>query len=233
MSVIAQDKLRIYAASSMTNAVDEMVEIFEQSHRVKVTTVYGGTSSLARQVEQGAPVDVFIAANKKWMNYLVSKNVVLGDNVTNIATNELVVVSTSKLTLDVNSASSWLDVLKGQRIAIGQPNAVPAGIYAQESLESLNVWNDLKGHLAPTKNVRIALALVERNETPIGIVYKTDAALTDRVQVVARLPRASHQAIVYPIAAMNTHSATTQFIQFVRSSEGQAILGKYGFNQGL
>lgn len=231
-SLSAQERLRIYAASSMTNAVNELVDVYESKSQVKITTVYGGTSSLARQVEQGAPVDIFIAANTKWMNYLVDKNLISSDNVTNIATNELVVIAAEPVELDVTSASSWTLALNGQRMAIGQTNAVPAGIYAKQSLESLNVWSQLKRQLAPTKNVRIALTLVERKETPLGIVYKTDALSSSNVQVVARLPETSHDAIIYPMAMMNSEATTVDFTHFVHSKAGQEILKKYGFNQG-
>ncbi|KOO15913.1 molybdate transporter [Vibrio xuii] len=231
-SLSAQEQLRVYAASSMTNAVNELVDVYESKSQVKITTVYGGTSSLARQVEQGAPVDVFIAANTKWMNYLVNKNLITGDSVTNVAANELVVIAAEAVELDVTSESSWISALNGQRMAIGQTNAVPAGIYAKQSLESLNVWPQLKRQLAPTKNVRIALTLVERKETPLGIVYKTDALSSSNVQVVASLPEASHDAIIYPMAMMNSEPATVDFTLFVRSKAGQEILKKYGFNQG-
>lgn len=233
MPLSAAEQLRIYAASSMTNAVNELVEVFERNADVKITTVYAGTSSLARQVEQGAPVDILIAANTKWMNYLVDKGVVSSDNVTNIATNELVVISTELIKLDVANESSWHATLNGQRLAIGQTNAVPAGIYAKQSLESLNVWSQVKQQLAPTKNVRIALTLVERNETPLGIVYKTDALSSPKVQIVATFPETSHDAIIYPMAMMNEAPTTRDFTQFVNSKKGQEILKKYGFNQGM
>ncbi|WP_394126234.1 molybdate ABC transporter substrate-binding protein [Vibrio hepatarius] len=231
-SLSAQEQLRIYAASSMTNAVNELVDVYESNNKVKVTTVYGGTSSLARQVEQGAPVDVFIAANTKWMNYLVDKDLISGDNVTNIATNKLVVIAATAIELDVTNENSWKSALNGQRLAIGQTNAVPAGIYAKQSLESLNVWSQLKRQLAPTKNVRIALTLVERKETPLGIVYQTDALSSPNVQVVASLPETSHDAIIYPMAIMNSEPTTVDFTQFVHSKAGKEILKKYGFNQG-
>lgn len=231
-SLSAQEQLRVYAASSMTNAVNELVDVYERNNKVKVTTVYGGTSSLARQIEQGAPADVFIAANTKWMNYLVDKDLISSDSVTNIATNKLVVIAAMALELDVTNESSWKAALNGQRLAIAQTNAVPAGIYAKQSLESLNVWSQLKRQLAPTKNVRIALTLVERKETPLGIVYQTDALSSPNVQVVASLPQTSHDAIIYPMAMMNSEPTTVDFTQFVHSKAGQEILKKYGFNQG-
>lgn len=230
-SISAQENIRVYAASSMTNAVNELVEQFKQEHAITVTTVYAGSSSLARQIEQGAPIDLYISANEKWMDYLVQSGVVMRDAVINIATNKLVVVGTESATLDIKDPQSWLSLLAGNRLAIGQTNAVPAGIYAQQSLESLGVWSELKSSLAPTKNVRIALTLVERQETPLGIVYKTDANLSDKVTLISELPDDSHTPITYPMARLNDKASTASFAQFVLSEQGQSILQSYGFSQ--
>lgn len=231
VSTYAEDKLRIYAASSMTNAVNELVNEFEKQHDVSTTTVFAGTSSLARQIEQGAPVDLFIAANTKWMDYLVKQKVIQGDAVTRVARNQLVVVAPigQKGTLDIKDSQSWLNYLQGQRLAIGQTNAVPAGIYAKQSLEHLSVWPQLKRLIAPTNNVRIALALVERSEVPLGIVYKTDALMSSGVKVLATLPHTSHSPIVYPMAQLNTKPQTDQFVQFIESDKAQQIMQSFGF----
>ena len=169
--------------------------------------------------------------NIKWLNYLVKQQVISGDAVTSVAVNQLVVVTPvdQKGTLKVNDSDSWLNYLQGQRIAIGQTNAVPAGIYAKQSLESLSVWPQLQGALAPTNNVRIALTLVERKEVPLGIVYKTDAMMSSGVKVVAELPESSHDAIIYPMAQLNAKPQTKQFSAFVQSQRGQQILKSYGF----
>lgn len=227
----AQEKLRIYAASSMTNAVNELVSEFEKKSQVSVTTVYAGTSSLARQIHQGAPVDLFIAANTKWMNYLVEQKVILGDSVTEVASNQLVVITPvdRQGTLKIDDSDSWLNYLQGQRIAIGQTNAVPAGIYAKQSLEYFSVWHQLKGVLAPTNNVRIALALVERKEVPLGIVYKTDAMMSSGVKVIAQFPESSHAPIIYPMAQLNAKKQTKWFAAFIKSKRAQEILKSYGF----
>lgn len=227
------EKIRVYAASSMTNVVDEIVQKFEANNDVTVTTVYGGSASLARQLVQGAPADIYISANQKWMNYLVKQQVVNSDNVTNVASNDLVVVApqgqTTELTL--NSADSWLANLDGLRLAIGQTNAVPAGIYAKESLQRIGVWDELKIHLAPANNVRIALTLVERKEAPLGIVYKTDAMLSSKTQVVATLPSNTHTAIIYPMAVFNNQPVTLKFAQYMVSDQAQQVLKRYGFKR--
>jgi len=227
------ETLRIYAASSMTNVVNEIVDLFESTNSVKVTTVYGGSASLARQLAQGAPADVYISANLKWMDYLVDQQIVSSDAVTNIAANELVVIAPKgqNVELDINMTDSWLSALNGSRLALGQTNAVPAGIYAKEALLKTGIWDDVKPFLAPTNNVRIALTLVERKETPLGIVYKTDALLSDKTDIVATFPRASHSSILYPMAMLNNKAHTRRFVQFMDSKQARIILKRFGFTE--
>jgi len=231
-SASAAEKLMVYAASSMTNAVNELVSVFEHQHDVDVTTVYAGSSSLARQLVNGAPADIFISANNQWMDYLKNQEIVSSDNVTQLATNQLVVVAPidSKPEFEITSAKSWLNSLENSRLAIGQPNAVPAGMYAKQSLENLKVWKAIQSKLAPTNNVRIALTLVERKEAALGIVYKTDALYSKKVKQLAVLPESSHQPIVYPMAILNQQESTKMFATFVQSPQASNILKKYGFN---
>ncbi|UPQ89920.1 molybdate ABC transporter substrate-binding protein [Vibrio sinaloensis] len=227
----AAETLRIYAASSMTNAVTSLVEEFKQQYEVDVTTVFGATSSLARQIEHGAPADIYIAANTKWVDHLIRQQVVNSDAVTNVASNKLVVASKQQgLKLDITQLQDWLTILSdGQRLAIAEPNAVPAGIYARQSLQSLDVWNSVNSKLAPTNNVRVALTLIEREEVPIGIVYQTDVHQSPELVVVAELPDESHQPIVYPMIRLTDHSTSVLFADFVTGVHGQAILSQYGF----
>ncbi|WP_425667132.1 molybdate ABC transporter substrate-binding protein [Vibrio tubiashii] len=227
------ESLRIYAASSMTNVVNDLVEQYEESNDTSVTTVFGGSASLARQLAQGAPADIYISANHKWMEYLVEQSIVNGDGVTNIAANSLVAIAPKGhlLNLDVDSEESWISALEGYRLAIGQTNAVPAGMYAKQALVNLGVWDEVKTHLAPTNNVRIALTLVERGESPLGIVYKTDALLSDKVEVVATLPSSSHANIVYPMASLNEKIETQRFVKFIHSEQAQRVFKQYGFTE--
>ncbi|WP_394145019.1 molybdate ABC transporter substrate-binding protein [Vibrio atypicus] len=231
-SASAAEKLMVYAASSMTNAVNELVSVFEHQHDVDVTTVYAGSSSLARQLVNGAPADIFISANNQWMDYLKNQEIVSSDNVTQLATNQLVVVAPidRQPEFEITSAKSWLNSLENSRLAIGQPNAVPAGMYAKQSLENLKVWKTIQSKLAPTNNVRIALTLVERKEAALGIVYKTDALYSKKVKQLAALPESSHQPIVYPMAILNKNESTKMFATFAQSPQASNILKKYGFN---
>ncbi len=227
------EKLRVYAASSMTNVVNDIVQKFEESNEVEVITVYGGSASLARQLAQGAPADIYISANQKWMDYLIQQQVVASDDVTNVASNELVVVAPKHQDseLIIHNAASWTSNLDGLRLAIGQTNAVPAGIYAKESLQSLGVWSEVKNHLAPANNVRVALTLVERKETPLGIVYKTDAMLSEKTEIVATLPSNTHSAIIYPMAVFNNQPVTLKFAEYMLSDQTQQLLSRFGFSR--
>jgi molybdate transport system substrate-binding protein len=231
-TVNAANDLKVYAASSMTNAIDDIAQDFKEKYDVNVTPVYGASSSIARQIMNGAPADIFISANTKWMGYLVNKGVVKGDNVTELVHNSLTLIaptSSSAVTFDFSSGKAWDAALNGGRLAIGNPTSVPVGMYAKESLTTLGVWNDIQDKIAPAKNVRLALALVERGEAPLGVVYKTDAKLTDKVKVIGELASNTHSAIVYPAAMVSDSSESKQFFQYLKSDEAKAVFTQYGF----
>lgn len=234
LGVSAKESLRVYAASSMTNVVTEIAQQFERQHNIEVITVFAGSSSLARQLVNGAPADVFISANRKWMDYLIDSDIVTSDAVKNLVENKLVLVAPKGIAqpFDLSNLSKWEDALVGGRLAIGMPNAVPAGIYAKQSLKSLGIWNWIEKSLAPSNNVRVVLALVERQEVPLGIVYQTDARLSKKVDTLAVLPEQSHQPIVYPMASLNDKSYTREFIGYLQSEQSQALFSKYGFEPG-
>ncbi|MGR5236047.1 molybdate ABC transporter substrate-binding protein [Vibrio alfacsensis] len=224
--------LKVYAASSMTNAIDEIAQDFEKKYNVSVTPVYGGSASIARQILSGAPADVIVLANTKWMNYLIESGKIKGDDVTNIARNSLVAVAprSSKVALfDVSDAKAWKDILNGNRLALGNPATVPAGMYAKESLSHLGVWKSIERQVAPAKNVRLALTFVERGETPLGIVYKTDAHLSDKVKVIAEFANDTHADIVYPAAMVNNSTQSAQFFQYLKSDDAKRVFAHYGF----
>lgn len=225
----AKERINVYAASSMTNALDALVEAYETTSDISVTKVFAGTSSLARQIEQGAPADVFISANQSWMNYLVDGERVNRDAVTQLATNRLVVVSHSKADLDLDSVESWQSALGGERFSMGLPSSVPVGIYAKQALESYGIWDSIKHSSAPTNNVRSALTLAERNEVALAIVYLTDAKMSDDVEIVATFPSSRHDKITYPMAILNDKPSTQSFADFLLSDEGKAILHRFGF----
>ncbi|CAH1526389.1 molybdate ABC transporter periplasmic binding protein [Vibrio jasicida] len=228
----AATDLKIYAASSMTNAIDDIAQKFEQKYDLSVTPVYGGSSSIARQILNGAPADVFISANTKWMNYLLKSKVVKSDSVTNLVQNSLVVIApqdSSIATFDFSDADAWNKALDGNRLALGNPVSVPAGMYARESLTNLGVWKVLERQIAPAKNVRLALALVERAEAPLGVVYKTDAQLTTKVKIVGEFASDTHADIVYPAAIVKDSIQSKQFFQYLKSDEAKQVFAHYGF----
>lgn len=230
----AATNLKVYAASSMTNAIDEIAQNFEEKYDVSITPVYGGSSSIARQIINGAPADIFISANTKWMDYLVDKDVISRDNVTSLVRNSLVLIApqSSELTsFNFSDATAWEKALHGNRLALGNPTSVPAGMYAKESLTTLGVWKEIQTQIAPAKNVRLALALVERGEAPLGVVYKTDAQLTDKVKIVGEFASDTHAAIVYPAAVVNDSTESDQFFQYLKSDEAARVFAQYGFQQ--
>ncbi|ELB2086351.1 molybdate ABC transporter substrate-binding protein [Vibrio parahaemolyticus] len=233
-STNAATDLKVYAASSMTNAIDEIAQDFKEKYDVTVTPVYGGSSSIARQIINGAPADVFISANTKWMDYLVDEGVIDSDNVTNLVRNSLVLIapqSSSIAVFNFADAKAWEAALNDSRLALGNPTSVPAGMYAKESLTTLGVWKEIQTKVAPAKNVRLALALVERGEAPLGVVYKTDAQLTSKVKIVGEFASDTHAAIVYPAAVVNDSTESRQFFQYLKSEDAKRVFAHYGFQQ--
>ncbi|EMH3443337.1 molybdate ABC transporter substrate-binding protein [Vibrio harveyi] len=228
----AATELKVYAASSMTNAVNDIAQQFETKYDVTVTPVYGGSSSIARQILNGAPADIFISANTKWMDYLVKSKAVKNDSVTNLVRNSLVLIAPKASTIepfDFSGANAWNQALEGNRLALGNPVSVPAGMYAKESLTNLGVWKKLERQIAPAKNVRLALALVERGEAPLGVVYKTDALLTDKVKVVGEFANDTHADIIYPAAIVKDSTQSEQFFEYLKSDDAKKVFAQYGF----
>jgi len=227
----AEETIRIYAASSMTNAISELSNAFMQSHQVKVVTVFGGSSSLARQIERGAPADVFISANQKWVDYLVKQEAIDKSTVSEFASNSLVLITpkSSNSEFDVTSKKDWEKQLNGQRLAIGQPDSVPAGIYSKEALSEIGVWSSVSNRLASTKNVRVALVLVELGEAPLGIVYKTDALASDKVKIIHNFSETLHSKIAYPLAKVGSSKVAEEFIDYLTSDDAKKIIQRHGF----
>ncbi len=228
----AATELKVYAASSMTNAVSDIAQQFETKYDVTVTPVYGGSSSIARQILNGAPADIFISANTKWMDYLVKSKAVKNDSVTNLVRNSLVLIAPKASTIepfDFSDVNAWNQALEGNRLALGNPVSVPAGMYAKESLTNLGVWKKLERQIAPAKNVRLALALVERGEAPLGVVYKTDALLTDKVKVVGEFANDTHADIIYPAAIVKDSTQSEQFFEYLKSDDAKKVFAQYGF----
>lgn len=232
VSFNAQAQVKIYAASSLTNVMNALISEFNTQYDIEVLPIYAGSSSLARQIERGAPADIFISANERWMQHLVQKGSVKKDQVVPFTQNQLVLISPAPLVIasfDIADNQAWQEHLSEGRLAIGNPRSVPAGIYAQQSLTSLHVWREIKSSTAPTSNVRMALALVERKEAPLGIVYKTDALLSNKVNLVAEFPTETHDPIRYPLAVINATDEVLVLSKFLQSEDAQNILSGFGF----
>ena len=230
----AQDKsITVFAAASMKNALDDVDAAFTKKTGVKVVASYDASSALMKQIEAGAPADVFISADLKWMDYGSQKKLVKDDTRVNLLGNTLVLIAAKDSKIDNVAIKPGFDLAKlagDGRIATGDVKAVPVGIYAQAALQKLGAWQTVEPKMAMTQNVRAALTLVARGEAPLGIVYSTDAKVEPGVKVVATFPEDSHDPIIYPVAATaNAKPDATAYLAFLRSAAAKTIFENYGF----
>lgn len=231
----AQDTLTVFAAASLKNSLDDANAAFTKATGVKITASYAASSALAKQIEGGAPADVFISADLKWMDYLAGQKLIKPDTRYNLLGNRLVLIAPKESKLAGVKIEQGFDLAKlagDGRIAVADVKAVPAGLYAKAALEKLGSWKAAEPKLAMGENVRATLAYVARNETPLGIVYETDAKVEPLVKVVAAFPDGSYPPITYPVAATaNTKNAqVASYLKFLRSGAAKAIFEKYGFS---
>lgn len=231
--VRAADQVTVFAAASLTNALTDIGKTFDEKGKGNVAPFFGSSSTLAEQIVHGAPANVLISADEAWMNYLVAKHLIVPASRFNLLGNRLVLIapSGSDLKLDIAPGFPLAKALGSGLLATGDPDHVPAGKYAKSALQKLGVWRGVEGKLSRAYNVRGALALVERGECPLGIVYSTDAALSQKVKVVGTFPVDTHPPIVYPaalIAGKDTPVARA-FIDFLKTPEAKAVFEKYGF----
>ncbi len=228
----AQEKITLFAAASLTNALDEISALYTQQSGHPVRTSYAASSALARQIAGGAPADIYISANQRWMDYLATQGMLDNDNRATLLQNSLVLITQPHSTSQLDDFKALPALLATDRLAVGDPDHVPAGLYARQALESLGLWPQLAPRLARSHNVRAALLLVERGEAPLGIVYRSDALLSDRVRILKAIPPDSHQAIEYPIAQISGRQsdAVAGFYQFLRSPTAAQIFIQHGFS---
>jgi molybdate transport system substrate-binding protein len=230
----AQDKsITVFAAASMKNALDDVDAAYTKQSGVKVVASYDASSALMKQIEGGAPADVFVSADLKWMDYGSQKKLIKDDTRVNLLGNKLVLIAGKDSKIDNVTIGPGFDLAKlagDGRIATGDVKAVPVGIYAQAALEKLGVWSAVEPKMAMTANVRAALVLVARGEAPLGIVYSTDAKVEPGVKVVGVFPDDSHDPIIYPVAATATAKPdATPYLAFLRSQAAKTIFESYGF----
>lgn len=231
------DDLTVFAAASATNAVQALVAAFERQSEVRVRCSFAGSSLLARQIESGAAADVFLSANQEWMDYLSQRQRIDAASRFDLLTNRLVLIApvgvnaSSHVTSSVAGANPC-DLIRrtSGRIALADPAHVPAGEYARAALETLGCWEAIDERCVLTNDVRAALRFVERGETALGLVYATDAAISDRVRVVGEFPADSHPPIRYSVAGCRDASPrAAEFLAFLRSAEAREIIRAAGF----
>ena len=230
---LAED-VSVFAAASLTNALNEIGDSFTAKTGNKMVPSYAASSALAKQVEQGAPGQIFASADLKWMDYLTEKKLVNPDTRFNLLGNTLVLIAPldSKLSHVDLTAKTDIAALAGSgRIATGNPDSVPVGLYFKQAMERNGQWKALEPKIAGTDSVRAALAFVERGEVTLGVVYATDAAISKKVKVIGVFPDTMHDPVVYPFAliAGKETPAAKALLEYIRSPEAKAVFVRYGF----
>lgn len=232
--VSAQEKtLTVFAAASMKNALDDIDAAYTAKTGVKVNASYAASSALAKQIEQGAPADVFVSADTDWMDYAIKQKNINEPTRVNLLSNSIVLIAPKDSKIDNVNIGPGFDLAKlagDGRIATGDVKAVPVGKYAKAALEKLDAWQAAEPKFAMAESVRAALTLVARGEAVLGIVYSTDAKVEPGVKIVGTFPADTHPPIIYPVAATTTAKPeTAEYLNFLKSSAAKTILEKYGF----
>ncbi len=231
------ETVTVFAAASTTNAVTEIGKMFTEKGLGRFRPSFASSSTLAKQIEQEAPADIYLSANPKWMDYLEEQKMIEPGTRFDLLGNRIVLIAPVNgdiVSVDVvpGMGEPLAELLMENRIAMGDPDHVPAGIYGKQALQSLGAWDRIASRVARSKDVHAALALVAREETPLGLVYATDANVSDKVRVVGVFPEDSHPKITYPIAAVagKASPAAKSFLEFMKSPEARAVFERYGFS---
>jgi len=234
--VQARADATVFAAASLQEALDELARRFEKSGGKTIVVSYAGSSMLARQIERGAPADLFISADREWMDYLAAKRLIRTDARVDLLSNRLVLIAPagSAVKLDIAPGFALAQALGGGRLAMADTDYVPAGKYGRAALEALAEWQSVAGRVVRAENVRVALAFVARGEAPLGIVYRTDARAEPKVRIVGEFPQHLHPPIVYPAAlvAGRNSPAAADFLRYLSSPEAREVWQRHGFDTG-
>jgi molybdate transport system substrate-binding protein len=228
----AKEELLVFAAASLTNVMQEIGTAYTKETQQPVKFSFAASSALARQIEGGARADVFFSADSEWMDYLQTRNLIERASRRDVVGNRLVLIAPASSTLQLKIAPGFplARTLGSGRLSTGDPDTVPVGRYARSALTSLGVWNEVADRIVRADNVRSAMAFVARGETPLGIVYETDAFIDRKVRIVDVFPSSSHTSINYPVAAMvSARPGAARLIAYLDSAEGQKAFKKYGF----
>jgi molybdate transport system substrate-binding protein len=223
----------VFAAASLKEAMDEQARHFEAGTGNKVTISYGASNALAKQIEAGAPADLFLSADLDWMDYLDQRRLLAPGTRFNLLRNTLALIApaSSKSTLKIGPNFGLAAALGQEKLAMANPDSVPAGKYGKAALEKLGAWSGVEKQVARAENVRAALVLVSRGEAPFGIVYSTDALADKGVRVVDTFPQDSYPPIAYPVAVIATSksAAAKPLLDYLRSPAARPVWEKYGF----
>jgi molybdate transport system substrate-binding protein len=229
----AADNVVVFAAASLKNALDNINAAWKADAGKEATISYAASSALAKQIEGGAPADVFISADLDWMKYLSDKKLIKADSETKLLGNRIVLVAPkdSKAETKIAPKFDLAGLLGDGRLAMGDVKAVPAGKYGKAALESLGAWHSVEGKTAQAENVRAALKLVSTGEAALGIVYQTDANAEPGVRVIGTFPEDSHPPIVYPVAltAASKNADAAEFAKFLQSAKAKELFEAQGF----
>jgi molybdate transport system substrate-binding protein len=223
----------VFAAASLKNALDDIAGQWQRQTGRKVAISYAASNNLIKQIDQGAPADIFFSADLDWMDYGQQKNLIKPGTRVNLLGNRLVLIAPRDSTASVK-VERGLDLaaaLKGGRLAMGNVDAVPAGKYGKAALEKLGAWDGVKGRIAQAENVRAALLLVALGEAPLGIVYQTDAVSDPGVRIVGTFPDDTHPAIIYPVAMTkdSNNASAADFLKYIRSPAAKRAFERQGF----
>ena len=225
--------LVVFAAASLKNALDGISAQWQRETGKKAVISYAASSALAKQIEQGAPAQVFISADLDWMDYLASKNLIKADTRSNLLGNRIVLIAPKDKAqpVEIKPGFDLAKILGDGRLAMANVDSVPAGKYGKAALEKLEVWTSVSGKVAQAENVRAALLLVSRAEAPAGIVYQTDAAADPNVKIIGTFPEGTHPPIIYPVAltASAQHPDAAAFLAYIKSAKAKPAFEAQGF----
>lgn len=227
------EAVSVFAAASTTKAITEIADLFKAKGLGEVKPSFTNAAALAKQIEQGAPANIFISADEKWMDYVAERGLIERASRINLLSNRLALLAPTASTAQIKIVPGFplAKLLGDGRLAIGNPDFVPLGIYAKEALEKLGVWTDVQNRLIPTTTVLETVSFIERGEAPLGIGFASDVVGSSKVRAAALFPEDSHAPIVYPAALVKGREtpAASAFFRFLRSEDAARIFSKYGF----
>ncbi|MBB5044959.1 molybdate ABC transporter substrate-binding protein [Shinella fusca] len=229
----AADKVTVFAAASMKNALDAANAEWQKETGNETTVSYAASSALAKQIEAAAPADLFISADLAWMDYVAEKKLIREDTRSNLLGNRIVLIAPKDKAdkVEIKEGFDLAGLIGDGKLAMGAVDSVPAGKYGKAALEKLGIWSSVEGKVAGAESVRAALALVSRGEAPYGIVYQTDAAADPGVAIVGAFPEDSHPPIIYPVAILadSKSPAASAYLDFLKSDKAAPFFTEQGF----